>query len=140
MTLPDLQMVEFPISPSPDAQPFWDGVERGQLVIPRCIRCDTPFWYPRNLCPTCGSRDIEWNPHHGSGTVHAFCIHHHTSLPHLREFVPFVTALVDLGDGIRMMGLLDIEPDPTAARCDIAVHATFRRCAGFQQIPVFVPS
>ena len=139
MTLPDLMAVEFPVSPSPDARPFWDGVERGQLVIPRCVRCDAPFWYPRNLCPTCGSRDIEWIPHSGTGVVHAFCIHHHTSLSHLRDLVPFVTALVDLGRGVRMMGLVDIEPDPRAVRCDLAVHVSFR-CAGGRQIPVFVPT
>jgi hypothetical protein len=140
MTVLDLQTVDFPISPSPDARPFWDGVERGELVIPLCIPCDAPFWYPRNLCPRCGSRDIEWRSHSGSGIVHAFCIHHHTSLRHLRGLTPIVTALVDLGDGVRMMGLLDIEPDPATVRCDLPVRVTFARCADERQIPVFVPS
>lgn len=140
MTKFDLHAVDFPISPSPDAGPFWDGAERGELVIPRCVPCHASFWYPRNLCPTCGARDVEWVPHPGAGIVHAFCIHDHTSLSHLRELTPFVTALVDLGDGVRMMGLLDIEPDPAAVRCDLPVHLTFTSSADDRQIPVFVPS
>jgi hypothetical protein len=115
------------ISPSPDAAPFWEACERGELVLPYCLACADFFFYPRTLCPRCGSRELEWRPASGRGRLYTFCIQHQTPLPELREAVPFVTALVELEEGPRMMTLLvDVEPDPAAIRCELPVEVTFR--------------
>lgn len=139
MTVLDLTGIEFPISPSPDAGPFWDAIDRGELVVPSCAACNTAFWYPRSLCPHCGARDIEWLPHDGEGVIHAFCIHHHTATPHLRSLVPFVTALVELADGVRILGLVDTVADPEAVRCDQRVQLTVATAGGRRRVPLFVP-
>lgn len=114
------------ISPSPDAAPFWDAAARHALVLPHCLDCDEPFFYPRALCPTCGSRNLTWVTASGRGTLHSFCVQYHCDLPGLTESVPFVTALVDLAEGPRMMGfLLDPPDDPEAISCDVAVTVEF---------------
>ncbi|MGD9700868.1 MAG: Zn-ribbon domain-containing OB-fold protein [Acidimicrobiia bacterium] len=135
----DLTNTDFELSPSPDSAAFWEGVQRRELLLPWCTPCDAAFWYPRTACPRCGSRDIEWRAASGDATVHSFCIHFHSALPHLAGLTPFVTALVDLDEGPRMMGLLDVEPDPSAIRCDVPVVVTFATTAGGALIPVFAP-
>jgi uncharacterized OB-fold protein len=135
----DLAGVELPILPAPDAAPFWEAAQRGELVLPRCDACDEAFWYPRSVCPSCGSREVGWVPASGRGVVHAFCIHHASGLAHMKPLLPAVTALVELEEGPRMMALLDVDPDPAAVRCDMAVQAQFRATAGDLRVPVFVP-
>ena len=55
IAVPGLQPV---ISPSPEAMPFWEAATQHRLELPFCRACDAAFFYPRPLCPTCGSRDV----------------------------------------------------------------------------------
>ena len=41
--------------PTPETQPFWDAAKQHRLVIQTCDDCHTPYFYPRPLCPGCGS-------------------------------------------------------------------------------------
>lgn len=139
MTL-DISNITFPISPSPDATEFWAGLNRGDLLLPYCTDCEAFFWYPRTSCPECGSRSIEWRTASGRGVVHSFCIIHQSPLPHLKDLLPVVTALVDLNEGPRMMGLLDIEPDPAAVRVGATVTLDIRASGDGQRVALFRPS
>ena len=126
------------ISPSPDAVPFWKACERGELLLPYCLRCERFFFYPRTLCPTCGSRELDWRPVSGRGTLYTFCIHHVPPLPRFAGSVPFVTAIVELEEGPRMMTLLvDVEPDPSLIHCDAPVEVVFTTDGDGRAVPVF---
>ena len=121
---------------APDAAQFWEAAARGELHLPWCVPCGAPFFYPRPLCPRCGSRELEWRRASGRGRLHAFCIQHATPLPELRDRVPFVTALVELEEGPRIMSrLVGVEPDPAAVRCEMPLVVDFE--AGR---PVFRPA
>lgn len=129
-------------SPSPDAVPFWEAATRHALVLPHCLDCDEPFFYPRALCPACGSRNLAWVTASGRGVLHSFCVQYHCDVPGLADAVPFVTALVDLAEGPRMMGfLLDAPDDPEAISCDVAVTVEFvdlddgHAAVGFRAVP-----
>jgi hypothetical protein len=115
-----------PLSPSPDALPFWEAAQRHELVLPWCNACEAFFFYPRTACPTCGSRDLAWKPASGRGTVYTFCIQHHSRVPGYADATPFVTAIVELEEGPRLMTILvDVEPDPEHVRCGLPVEVTF---------------
>ena len=133
----DLSAVSLPISPSPDAHAFWEACTESRLIVPQCTACDEPFFYPRTLCPSCGSRALTWREASGRGVVHAFCIHHHTALTFLRPLLPFVTALIRLEEGPVLMTLLDAPPDPDVLRCELPVEVTFRSTADGSLVPVF---
>ena len=45
--------------PTPETRPFWDGCARGELLLQRCRDCGKPYFYPRPVCPACGSTDVE---------------------------------------------------------------------------------
>ena len=115
-----------PLRPSPDALPCWEAARRHELVLPWCNACEAFFFYPRTACPTCGSRDLAWKPASGRGTVYTFCIQHHSRVPGYADATPFVTAIVELEEGPRLMTILvDVEPDPEHVRCGLPVEVTF---------------
>ena len=55
-------------------KPFWDGAKRGELLMPRCKRCDNMFFYPREECPKCASDNLAWVKVSGKGRLHSFTI------------------------------------------------------------------
>jgi uncharacterized OB-fold protein len=91
-------------SPEPGlSAPFWEAAAQGQLVLPRCEACGRFVWYPRALCPHCGSDALAWTPSAGAGTVYAVSVHHKAPRPELAGLTPYAVVLVDLDEGVRMM-------------------------------------
>ena len=138
MTVIDLQQPT--VLPSPDALPFRDAAAAHRLEIPRCNACGTHFFYPRVLCPGCGSRDVGWAVCRGTGVLYSFCIQYRSTVPGLEGAVPFVTALVDLDEGPRLMSfLVGAPPDPEQISCGMAVQVDFHDLDGGRTLPVFRP-
>jgi uncharacterized protein len=132
--------VSLEVFPAPDAAPFWEAAARRELALPWCLECGEPFFYPRALCPGCGSRRLEWRRASGRGRLHAFCIHHAPPLPAFRAEVPFVSALIELDEGPRMLSrLVGVEPDPAAVRCEMPLVVDFLAVEG-ALLPVFRPA
>jgi uncharacterized OB-fold protein len=128
------------VHPSPESRPFWEAASRGELVIPRCRRCEQPFFYPRSTCPLCGARDLDWMTATGLGRVHAFTVQHHTTISGLRDAVPFVTAIIELDEGPRLMSfLVEVDPDPAALSCDQLVEVVFLELDDGHSLPAFRP-
>jgi uncharacterized OB-fold protein len=128
------------IFPSPDAAPFWEACARRELQLPYCVECSEFFFYPRAFCPRCGSRALEWRRVSGRGRLHAFCIHHVSPLADFRAALPFVTVLVELDEGPRMMGfLVGVEPDPAAVVCELPLEVSFAELGDGRLLPVFRP-
>lgn len=128
------------IFPSPDAVPFWEACRRRELSIPYCLACRHFFFYPRSICPACGSREVAWRRVTGRGRVYSFCIHHQSALRGFREAVPFVTAIIELDEGPRLMTFLtEIEPDPSLIQCNMPVEVAFINLDNGYLLPVFRP-
>ncbi|KAF0965649.1 Zn-ribbon domain-containing OB-fold protein [Rhodococcus sp. T7] len=101
--------------PAPDGldQPFWDGLDAGEVRIQRCSSCRTWSWGPRTVCGTCHSFDLAWAPVEPAGIVYSWT---RSRVPHVAEYtdrVPYVSVLVALpaAGHCRMPGILDDEPD-----------------------------
>ncbi len=86
-------------------KPFWDGAKEGKLMLPRCMNCNRVHWYPRLICPSCHSMDIEWIEASGEGTIYTYAVQHR-AFGGWGEEVPYVTAYIDLKEGDRMMTVL----------------------------------
>jgi uncharacterized OB-fold protein/acyl dehydratase len=94
----------------PDTRFFWDGVRDGELRIQRCAECGRLRHPPGPMCPQCNATKRDHVAASGRGTLHSYVVHHHPAVPGLDP--PFVVALVDLEEGVRMVGnLLDCPPD-----------------------------
>ena len=88
--------------PTPETQPFWDGCAAGELRIQRCTDCSTAFFYPRPVCPACGSVNVEWFTASGRATLYSYVINHRPA-PGFEDDGPYAIAVVQLAEGPRMM-------------------------------------
>lgn len=86
-------------------KPFWEGTKDGKLMLPRCQDCSRVHWYPRHICPSCHSTNLEWIQGSGAGRIHTYAVQHMVFGP-WSEQAPFVTAYIDLNEGDRMLTVL----------------------------------
>ncbi len=89
-------------TPDGDSQVYWDGITHGELRIQRCAACTRYVFYPRSICPHCFSDRLSWVTASGKGAIYSYTVAHQASGPFARE-VPFVIAIVELEEGVRMM-------------------------------------
>ena len=118
-----------------ETQPFWDGIQAGKLRIQRCLGCRRYVFYPRSICPHCMA-DLEWVDAAGTGTVHSFTVVHRAPAEEYRSEVPYVVALIDLEEGVRMMSRL-VDCEPSEVVVGAAVEVQFRELGGGPRLHVF---
>lgn len=90
-----------------DTSYFWEGTAAGELRIQKCNSCGELRHPPGPVCPTCHAMDRGYVVASGRGTVHSFLVHHAPAVP--GKQIPLTLALVDLDEGVRMVGEVDGE-------------------------------
>jgi uncharacterized protein len=101
----------------PPAEVYRRYLERGELGFQRCEGCGAAVFYPRVLCPVCGSASLEWQPSGGRGVVYA------TTAVYRRDADPYNVVLVDLEEGFRMMSRVEGVP---AEEVDVGMGVVLR--------------
>ncbi len=110
---------------SPDTEFFWAGTQAGELRIQRCSGCGALRHPPGPACLSCGSvGKAEYQVAAGTGTVYSYVVHRHPPVP--GKQLPIVIALVELTEGVRMLGELT-GVDPADVAIGMPVRAAFRR-------------
>ncbi len=89
--------------PDPLTAPYWEGARQGKLLLQRCLSCSRYWHPPAPFCPSCQSGRYEWSPASGHGTVFSFTVVHHAAHVAMAEKVPYLVALVDLEEGVRLV-------------------------------------
>ena len=106
-------------------QPFWEAAKRHELVLPRCRKCSRYHFYPRELCPFCLSKELEWAPASGRGYLYSYAVVNQPANPAFAADVPYVYAIVRLVEGVTMpsnvVGYADIDD----LRVDMPLVAVF---------------
>ena len=111
--------------PTPDTQPFWDAVNRHELMLPKCKSCGKLHYFPRPFCPYCFSWDLEWVACSGRGKLYSYVINYRPA-PGFEADAPYVIAVVELEEGPRMMAnMIGVEPDPQSVLVDMPVEIAF---------------
>ncbi|GGY02890.1 bifunctional MaoC family dehydratase N-terminal/OB-fold nucleic acid binding domain-containing protein [Streptomyces anandii] len=103
---------------------FWEGVERGRLLIQRCTGCGTLRhpWLPG--CNACGCLEWDTVESSGEGTVFSYVVMHHPPFPAFDP--PYAVVLVELAEGVRMVSnVVGVAYDKV--RIGMPVEAEFRR-------------
>ncbi len=110
---------------SPDTEFFWAGTRAGELRIQRCGGCGALRHPPGPACLSCGSiGKAEYQVAAGTGTVYSYVVHRHPPVP--GKQLPIVIALVELTEGVRMLGELT-GIDPADVAIGMPVRVRFRR-------------
>ena len=113
---------------------FWDGTARGELRIQRCGGCGALRHPPGPMCPACSDDKPEYLLAAGTGEVYSYVVHHHPPVP--GHQAPFVVALVQLTEGVRMVGeLLGVHPDQVCV--GMPVRAEFVKVDGELTLPAW---
>jgi uncharacterized protein len=90
---------------SPDTEFFWAGTAIGELRIQRCGVCGALRHPPGPACLTCAATEKqEYQVAAGTGTVYSYVVHRHPPVP--GKQLPLVIALVELPEGVRILGEL----------------------------------
>jgi hypothetical protein len=119
--------------------PYWEATRDGRFELPWCRACGRPHWYPREVCPHCLSDAVEWRAATGRGVVYAASTMPRPALPMLADRVPYVVALVELDEGVRMMtNIVDVDPD--AVTVGLAVELRWEELSDGRRLAVFAPA
>ncbi|MCX2730379.1 bifunctional MaoC family dehydratase N-terminal/OB-fold nucleic acid binding domain-containing protein [Saccharopolyspora sp. NFXS83] len=103
-----------------DTAYFWEGTAAGELRIQRCGQCGLLRHPPGPMCPECGATAPTHLVAAGHGEVYSYVVHHHPPLP--GKELPLVIALVELDEGVRMLGELDdVDPDEVSVGLRVEV-------------------
>lgn len=127
--------------PQPESDRYWSGALAGELWLRRCLDCKQAYFYPRNICPLCGSANVEWFMASGRATLYTFAIAHRAPHPGFEGEVPFVTAIVELAEGPRMAtNIVGVAPDEANLQIGMALRAVFEKATDQIALPKFTPA
>ena len=121
------------------SRPFWDATRERRLLLQWCTACDAPLWYPRDFCPACARSELEWREASGRGVVYAYTVEQRPTMPKRFGEAPFVVALVELEEGVRMLTNV-VGGRPDAVTVGMPVQVTWEELSDGRHLPLFEPA
>lgn len=82
----------------PEAR-YFERLSQGVFEIQRCCECSQHIFFPRALCPHCGSESADWVQPSGRGKVYSFSIVRRKA----EAGGDYNVVLVNLEEGVRIM-------------------------------------
>lgn len=125
--------------PDADSAAFWEGARRGEVVLWRCGACDHRQLFPPQRCRACGSAALEVLVSRGAGSVYSYTVVRRAPSPAWADRVPYVVALVELDEGVRLLSnVVGCPVDEVSI--GMPVRADFERVTEDVVLPVFRPA
>jgi uncharacterized OB-fold protein len=114
---------------------FFDGTQRGELLIRSCAACGHLNAPPAEACAKCNDVELSWVAASGRAQVVTFVVIHGRGAPPPRT----VVAIVELAEGPWLHSqLVDVDPDAVSVGDPLVVR--FEQPDGGEAIPVFRPA
>ncbi|WP_084773069.1 bifunctional MaoC family dehydratase N-terminal/OB-fold nucleic acid binding domain-containing protein [Nonomuraea candida] len=132
------ELPPYPLQPAvnQDTAFFWDGAGQGELRIQSCADCGELRHPPGPLCPRCRSAERTHRVASGTGTLFSYVVHHHPPVPG-RE-TPFVVGVVELPEGVRIVGNV-VDCPIEEVRIGMPLRVTYRRMDDRLVLPMWAP-
>ncbi len=102
------------------SKPFWAAAQKHQLVIQRCINCNTYNHPPRVLCNVCRAKTLRFVRVTGRGKIYSFSIMHQPNVPGFDQELPYINIIVELEE---QAGLFLVSDMPEAERHNVRIGA-----------------
>jgi len=117
---------------NPENTVFLEAAQNNQLVLKHCNACKVVHYYPRTICPHCGSDDTTWVNSDGVGEIYSYTV--------MRRGVevPFAMAYVRLQEGISLLTHLT-NCDFDSIRVGQKVKVVFQETQDGQKTHLFEP-
>ena len=116
---------------------FWEGIDRGEILIQRCASCGRLRHPPGPMCPSCRSLDWDTVVSTGRGVVYSFVVPHHPQVPAFEY--PYIVALVELEEGTRLISNV-VGADAAEIYVGMPVAAEFVAVDDELTLPQFRPT
>ena len=78
-------------------------LDQGNFLIQHCAACTRNVFFPRMICPHCGSDRLGWFAPSGEGVVYSTTVVRRKA----EQGGDYNVALIDLREGVRMMSRVD---------------------------------
>lgn len=115
--------------PAPVTEPwteeFWKAAKQHKFLVQHCNDCNINIFYPRKFCPECWGSNLSWIESKGKGKLYTFTITMYGVEPRFAPDLPYVLALVDLDEGIRVMTRI-VNCDHDQLQCDMPVEIVWQ--------------
>ena len=103
-------------------KPFWEATKRGELIIPYCNSCLNIFFYPREVCPNCFSKDLDWKKMSGRGHVYTYTHVRQAVHPSFQSANGHIYAIVQLDEGPKIPSSISgCEPEEVYVNMPVSV-------------------
>ncbi len=86
----------------PDAE-FHRRLSGGEFCLQKCQDCGSHIFFPRSICPDCGSDKLEWVSASGAGTVYSTSVIRQKP----ERGGDYNFALIELAEGPRMISRVE---------------------------------
>jgi uncharacterized protein len=115
---------------TPENQAFFNATAQGSLLLRHCQSCGQSHYYPRNLCPLCGSDQTDWLKASSVGEIYSFSV--------LRKGVdiPYCIAYVSLPGGVSILSNI-VDCDLDSVRIGQSVKLCFKSTPKGTRVPMF---
>lgn len=120
----DINPRPLPMLPDLRYDAFFEALRTDRIAIRRCLSCGQPQWPPRELCFACHSDGFASLEINQVGRIYTYTVVYRAFHPWFADRVPYGVLVVDLGNGVRMLGNY-WAPDVEELRCDMEVRAVF---------------
>jgi uncharacterized OB-fold protein len=104
---------------------FESFLRAGELRLQGCSQCGKQIYFPRTLCPFCGSTALEWRLASGRGKVYSTTIVRQKP----ERGGDYNVAIVELAEGARMLSRVQ-DIAPAEVRIDMPVTAVIGELNG----------
>jgi len=119
--------------------PYWQGAQRGHVMLQRCLDCRRVWHPPAPTCPGNPAHRIEWFAASGRGSLYSYTRVEHAVHPAVLAALPYLVVLVDLEEGPRLVcNIVDV--DPAQLRAGLRVTLAAGPAAGGLELPVARPA
>ncbi len=104
--------------------PYWRSARAHALELPFCMACEQAFYPVQARCPRCLSSGWEWRQVSGRASIYSWIVVHQVYDPSLASRVPYITAVVELEEGPRLVTNI-MNCEPADVRRDMAVQVAY---------------
>ena len=89
----------------PPLKAYEDALNNGEIIYQVCGDCEHVAFYPRLICPDCGSTNVKYTASAGKGTIYT------RTVIHSRNRDPYNVVLIDMDEGFRIMSTVEDASD-----------------------------
>jgi len=125
--------------PNADTAAFWQAAAEGRFLFQRCRGCGRPQFPPRSRCRHCQGTELADEAAGGRGRLVSFTEVLRPPSEAFRADVPYLLALVDLEEGVRLMCNLR-GCTAAEAHLDMPVRLVFEPAGDGLALPQAVPA